>query len=434
MALVAFAWSLLCAIGWDAWRVPEVPPGRWRALVVAPLLAAVALGAAVTGLAWLGADEWGPALLQAGAGGPAAATALARTAWHVGAATVLGAVVLVLARRRLAAPLSPLALSTLGLLVVADLLVAHRDPSPLAPPDVFSYRPPVVDVIRSGPRSRVYSYDYLDPGLALRQRPLPANPERLLTAGESAPVPWAVALAARQRLYPYLMGVFGLEGSFHRDTLGLYPNYLVWLNLAERATEGTATLAKVLRLGSVSHVVALHDQGFEDLAPVARLPGLLVEPVRVFAVPQPMPRAYAVGGARVADGREGLRILIDPGFDPSREVLLAAGVPAPVPPAFQGEVRALEWRPDRLRLEARLDQPGYVVLAEGYDPGWRARVDGAPAEVRRANIGLRAVAVPAGTHLVELVYRPPSVTAGLAVSALALVVAAVVGARSRRTA
>src|SRR5262249_42267028 len=48
MPMAAFAWTLLCAMGWDVWVAPgEVPARRWRALVVAPLAAAVAVGLAL---------------------------------------------------------------------------------------------------------------------------------------------------------------------------------------------------------------------------------------------------------------------------------------------------------------------------------------------------------------------------------------------------
>src|SRR5204863_2521745 len=137
-------------------------------------------------------------------------------------------------------------------------------------------------------------------------------------------------------------------------------------NLAQRASEGTAAMTKVLQMGSVSHLVALHDEGLERLEAVARLPGALVEPVRLFRVPDPLPRVHAVGGAWVGDGREGLATVLDAGFDPSREVLLAKGEARPRAPGFRAETRVTEWRPDRLRIEATLAQPGWVVLADGY--------------------------------------------------------------------
>jgi len=424
MPMAALAWALLCGIGWEAWRAPaEVAPSRWRAFVLVPLCAVALLGVTAVALGTIGAGDWGAALVAPRPPAPAASV-LRPTALRVAFATALTIAMLIVGWRRAGGRLVPRAALVAGALAVLDLACAHADPSPLAPAAVLAARSPVADAIRAEPHSRVYSYDYVDPGLPLRQRPPEAWPDRITGTPDQWPGPWITLIAARQRLYPSLVADFGLEGSFHRDTLGLYPTYLVWLNLAERASEGTPAMTTVLRMGSVSHVVAMHDEGLEALVPVARVPGLLVEPVRLFRVPDPLPRVHAVGGARVGDGREGLAAVLAPDFDPSREVLLAAGEPRPSDPAFRAVTRVSEWRPDRLRVEAVLEQPGWVVLADGYDPGWKARLDGQSADVLRADVGLRAVAVPAGAHVLEMTYRPAAVMIGLVVSILSLLAAA----------
>jgi len=77
-------------------------------------------------------------------------------------------------------------------------------------------------------------------------------------------------------------------------------------------------------------------------------------------------------------------------------------------------------RADRVRVEADLNEPGYLVLVDAWDPGWRVSVDGREAALLRANIAFRAVALPAGAHVVDFVYRPRSLLIGLAVSGAAL--------------
>jgi uncharacterized membrane protein YfhO len=79
-----------------------------------------------------------------------------------------------------------------------------------------------------------------------------------------------------------------------------------------------------------------------------------------------------------------------------------------------------------------MSAPGFVVLVDAYDPGWRVTVDGRPAEVLRADVALRAVATTAGRHVVEYLYRPRSITGGLAVSGLALLAAMAVAAGEAR--
>jgi hypothetical protein len=178
---------------------------------------------------------------------------------------------------------------------------------------------------------------------------------------------------------------------------------------------------RVLQVGAVTHVIALHRVAGGLLRPVAEVPSLFADPVRVEAVPEPLPRAYAVGGVRVADGIHGLMALIDPGFDPRREIVLPEGRPVAAPPGFRGHAHILRETADSVQLEAELNADGYVVLVNGHDPGWQARLDGRPAPLLRANVAFRAVAVPAGLHTVEMVYRPRAALVGLFVSGITLV-------------
>jgi uncharacterized membrane protein YfhO len=63
------------------------------------------------------------------------------------------------------------------------------------------------------------------------------------------------------------------------------------------------------------------------------------------------------------------------------------------------------------------------VFARAWYPGWRARIDGQPAELLRANFAFQALAVAPGAHHIELEYAPASWRAGLAISALAVLLA-----------
>jgi hypothetical protein len=68
--------------------------------------------------------------------------------------------------------------------------------------------------------------------------------------------------------------------------------------------------------------------------------------------------------------------------------------------------------PDRLVIRARLASPALVVIADTYYPGWRARVDGAPASIFPTDLLFRGVFVTAGEHEIVLTYAPRSLTAG----------------------
>ena len=225
---------------------------------------------------------------------------------------------------------------------------------------------------------------------------------------------------------------FGLETSYDLDNRGLYPRDQNDLSFFLRRVEGTPVHTRLLRLGAVAKVMALHERGLEDLRLERTLPSLIGEPIRVFAVPDPQPRAWLVGRTRIADGEAAFSALLDPAFEPRVEAIVASGTPLVdgVPP--EGSVRWLDRRADRQRLETTSPRPALLVLADAYDPGWRASVDGGRTPLLRANVAFRAVAVPQGRHVVELVYRPRSVVVGLAVSGSALLVVAALFVASRR--
>jgi hypothetical protein len=88
----------------------------------------------------------------------------------------------------------------------------------------------------------------------------------------------------------------------------------------------------------------------------------------------------------------------------------------------------------RVRATCTTDySAGLAVFVEQYAHGWHAQLDGAPAPLLRANTVMRAVAVPAGKHIVTLVFTPPGLRAGALLSLFGLLATAalLVGPRLR---
>jgi hypothetical protein len=171
----------------------------------------------------------------------------------------------------------------------------------------------------------------------------------------------------------------------------------------------------------VDYVVTLEDLSVPGLTEVGRFESVYAEPVRLLRVEDPLPRSYVVERAATASGAELVGVLLDPRFDPRREVVLVEPGAAAPAPDFQGEARIVRRAPGRIELEVVATSPGYLVVTDSFDPGWGASVDGAPADVLQANLLFCAVQVPAGRHRVELRYRSPAAAWGLAATALAVV-------------
>jgi hypothetical protein len=60
---------------------------------------------------------------------------------------------------------------------------------------------------------------------------------------------------------------------------------------------------------------------------------------------------------------------------------------------------------DKIVLDVSLDQRGFIVISDNFDPGWRAEVDGVSKKIFRANYIMRAIPVPAGRHQVVLTFH-----------------------------
>ncbi|MGH2537927.1 MAG: YfhO family protein [Candidatus Promineifilaceae bacterium] len=141
--------------------------------------------------------------------------------------------------------------------------------------------------------------------------------------------------------------------------------------------------------------------------------------VKIYANLERLPRAFLVYDWRpVTDSAEALAALQLPGFDPAVTAVVEGEPPAAYG-AGRGETRILSYMPERISLEVKTDRPGLLVLTDAYYPGWEAELDGAPVPIYPADVLFRALVVPAGSHTLELAYRPASVRLGMMVSALA---------------
>ena len=186
----------------------------------------------------------------------------------------------------------------------------------------------------------------------------------------------------------------------------------------------------VFDLVGVRFYVRLGPPPFEGLEELAR--GPRGSPV-VYRAPNPMPRAFVVQQARVADEGQTRAALVDPAQPARTTAYLASGEPLDEKECQGSNVRFLRDEARHIELEVDSCGKGVLVVTDAWFPGWTATVDGKPVEILRADLALRAVPVPSGPSRVRMDYLPASFTLGAGVSGLALLaLLGLSGARLRK--
>lgn len=134
-----------------------------------------------------------------------------------------------------------------------------------------------------------------------------------------------------------------------------------------------------------------------------------------------LPRATFVHSVDVLPDRDTrLAALARPDRDvANRLVLEDAAAPTAAPTPNSAARCTIEVRVDEyVRVRVQTDAAGYLRLADPYDTGWRASLDGASTPLYAADHYLRAVFVPAGEHVVEFRYDAPRVVWPLRITLL----------------
>lgn len=154
-------------------------------------------------------------------------------------------------------------------------------------------------------------------------------------------------------------------------------------------------------------VLAAHALDLPGL--IERTPPSVHGPYRLYERPGTLPRATFVTRTRtVPDPGQRLVLLADRTRDAQAELLLEdPGAPAVEPPPptstppAAAQVTLVRHADEHVVVDVTTPRAGYLRLADPYDPGWTATLDGAQTTLYCADHYLRAVHVPAGAHRIE---------------------------------
>lgn len=325
---------------------------------------------------------------------------------------------------------APLLAALAAVVGVGDLVLHTRDLNPTVTRMLERHRPDILAQIPRERPNRTLVVIYNDPRIV---RLLPKDMDVW-----PIDLPHAVR-ALNLREYPRILGagLWGIEG-FPVDVPQLRESYAQVAAEALQIAPVLPAYPRLLRVLGVQYVISRHTANLDGLRLLSTVPAPSQEwPARLWALPDPLPRAYWVG--RTTEGETPLdlvrRVVEDPLFDPRQEVLLPRDQLGPAEadsaPPEAGRAQILVLKPDAIEIETQATRDGYLVVTEAFTPGWRATVDERPAPILRANVVFRALRVPAGRHRVVMRYRPLAIPIGVGLSLLGLALAIAVWTRSR---
>jgi hypothetical protein len=151
--------------------------------------------------------------------------------------------------------------------------------------------------------------------------------------------------------------------------------------------------------------------------------------------PQALPRFFSVERIRKAESLEqAFEAIRRADFDPRTVAVVegaiddwplsgefAAGTragqsPAPLTPR---NVLVRQYSARRVVLDVESPSRAFLVTSETHYPGWKAWLDGEPAELFYTNAAFRGLPIPAGSHEVIMEFAPDILWRSAAVSGLA---------------
>jgi hypothetical protein len=284
----------------------------------------------------------------------------------------------------------------LPVVVLVDLLAAHAYDAPTVDPAYWTSPPPIVERLKADPSfTRVFAMGDRsagEPGFA------------------SEPIDF---MRVRDTLNWSLPAAWGLASS--KGETPMIPRRIV------DYTENVLFRAGRFDIDSVSHIVVgrLQRSGFMPNSPIGD--------AYLHVNKGALPRARLVGRPvyvddRIAAGAAMDRLKLDlykrvVVEDPARPLSPTAEV--------DGSARITTDLPEHVVVEVDARTPAYLFLADSFDPGWSATVDGKPAPIVPAYAAFRAVYLDKGAHTVEFRYRPAGFLAGLAITAIGAILAVV---------
>lgn len=245
------------------------------------------------------------------------------------------------------------------------------------------------------------------------------QPFRVLPVDGEQPAPSADVAAPisfeEQGLFStnrFMVFDIGSVGGYHPAKLQDYEEFIHALKFS--LEQGRLNLASMMNARYIVSGVRLPDHA--GLKPVWVGRDYNGEGRAIYENTGAFPRAWVAGAYRVEKSDEELALMANGEVDLRHTVILDQKPAVEPVPGDSAAVTVVKLGAKESSFAVMLDRPGIVVVSEVYYKDWKAAVDGAPAEILRADHVLRALALPAGKHDIVFRYDASLVREGATVS------------------
>jgi hypothetical protein len=164
----------------------------------------------------------------------------------------------------------------------------------------------------------------------------------------------------------------------------------------------------------------------------------------LYRINDPAPRAFLASAWKLNSPTDALSAVLEPDFPLDSTALLEQtpavnGHEVPVNveqsggPTATGTATYRDLSDEHAQVRVQTPSGGVVVVRNPWDENWHATLDGKPVPLLHADYVMQGVAIPTGTHTVDLYYRDTAIGLGLWISGVAwlLLLAAFIVLRRR---
>lgn len=311
----------------------------------------------------------------------------------------------------------------LVIIIVLDLYLAGYDFNPAVDPALLDFRPPVADWLQEQQTT--------DPFFRLTSFDTPTGPGNKVFLANAGMVYNLFDVRGYDSIIPAQYGRFMQliqpNGDLLFNRIGpIYHDGYEALNSALLDLLGVRYVLTTVEIPNPGYQL-VYDQEIRVYENLDALPRAFIVPEAVDLTGASWPEmSHALRSLNprqqlILDGEhngQGVGLMTD------QQLLAAASADRPT---LSDSVEITDYSPNEVRLTVELSQPGWLVLADSYFPGWRAfakpPATDSSAEMEltlyRANGNFRAVHLPAGVWQVRFRYSPRSFQLGLYGSFLA---------------